>query len=195
MNGPEKNNDPERQAYAVVGVGASPKITSYRENQGEVGEPRSLDGLLAWARSKGVKVPAYARVLPVSPDDAELLFQGERVHARYFYLADEKPGTDRVYWNNPAEPLMSIVSQKLGVVGIMIDETIMENDEKFLHYLAHEVYELEQIKEHFDASGTNSLSVYQFAGLTAVSHYIAKNAHSDAWDYADSVLRRIRGEG
>lgn len=176
--------------FSVSGAGVRSRLAHYRDNTGEVAD-RSLEVLLKWAESKGVIVPGYARIVPVEVDGTfRLRRNGKPVDAKYFE-AKEVPDGERIYWSD-ANPLRSILDREFGAVIIYISHEIMENDERFLHVLAHEVYELAELKTIFDNS-SGSLPVARFYELTEPLATV-RNLHWTAWEHADSLIERLRGE-
>jgi hypothetical protein len=177
-------------AFNVSGAGVRSRLTHYRDNTGELTD-RSLEALLKWAESKGVTVPEYARIIPVEVDGTfRLRRNGEPVDAKYFE-AKEVPDGEQIYWNG-VNPLRSIFDRESGAVIIYISHEIMENDERFLHVLAHEVFELVELKAIFDNCG-GSLPVARFYELTEPLATV-RNLHWNAWEQADALVERLRGE-
>ena len=88
--------------------------------------------------------------------------------------------------------MASVFSRELNAVIVNIDASVLDRDEEFLHVLAHEVYEISRLKEYLEP---------REAGLPAVEMYDLiqaspelKNLHSEAWDYADSVVQQLRNQ-
>jgi hypothetical protein len=196
MDGSQFNPSPEPRSplpaslFDVSGAAARTRLTGYRANSGEV-QDRSLEGLLAWAAQKGLHVPSYIRIIPVEEDETfQLRKNGERVDAKYFEAKDVPEG-ESIYWDHP-NALRSVFNREFGRVVVNISQGIMENDERFLHVVAHEVFEIEDLKAVFDECG-GEMPVARFYELTEPLT-TAKNLHWFAWEKADSLIERIRGQ-
>ncbi len=97
-----------------------------------------------------------------------------------------------VYWDEPQEPYLSVVSRSIGAVVINMTNAVMESDERFLHVLAHEVFEITELKRVFDEGG-GRMRVDRFYELTEPLSTV-RNLHWYAWDHADSFIEQLRGE-
>ncbi len=149
--------------------------------------------MLKWAQSMGVAVPSYARVIPVEVDaEFRLRKNGEPVDAKYFEAKDV-PENKYIYWSEPSKPYRSVVDRRFGLVVINISHEVMENDERFLHLLAHEIFELVELKAIFDQCD-GRMPVARFYELTEPLT-TAKNIHWNAWERADCLIEALRGEG
>ncbi len=175
------------QILDVAGGAFEPEIREYRENSGEIRE-RTVQNLLRWAASKGVVVPEFVRVIPYPPD-VPLMHRGKRVPAKYFSYRPRLP-EDRIHWCSADDPMASVCSPERNAVVVNIDATVLGRDEEFLHVLAHEVYEISRLKEYLQRA-KNGLSVVEVYNLIEPSPAL-KNLHWEAWDYADSVVKRFR---
>ena len=136
-------------------------------------------------------MPDYVRIIPLGPDDGFPTKRGRSVDAKYFGATDV-PHDAYVYWDEPSEIRMSVFNRRSGAVVVNIPHAVLENDERFLHILAHEVFEIVGLKRIFDNSG-GRLDVSRFFELTEPLS-TAKNLHSEAWEYADSKIEELRGE-
>jgi hypothetical protein len=175
--------------FTIIGAAADPAITVYRENTGEI-KDRSLPSLLDWAASKGVVVPEYMLILPVDlelKDTAGIAVPAKYCEIRYLV------GNERIFSRNPADPYNSIVSPVHDKVVVNVRQQVLANDEEWWHVLAHEVYEVSELKKCFDESEEHSKSATTMYYLTARSPTL-KNLHWDAWEYADKILFELRGE-
>ena len=65
----------------------------------------------------------------------------------------------------------------------------MTSDEAIVAVLAHEMYELEQLRPLLQQDG---ISIEQFGGLTCPGN--PGNYHDEAWELADVMVKRMRGE-
>lgn len=184
-------SDAQRSAASPLnlrGTAARTRIRDYRPNSGD--RDRSLAGLLNWATECGVVVPDYARVVYVpEEEDFELRANDVPIDAKYFEtrgVFDE----DVIYWKERRNPHRSIVDADVGVVKIFVAHHVLTNDERFLHVLAHEVYELGLLKAIFDESG-GTMTARRLFLLTEPAENL-KNLHWFAWEHADSVIERLR---
>jgi hypothetical protein len=134
-----------------------------------------------------VRVPDFARV--VASKDFQPTRKGVPVQAKYFEVRDLTED-DLIYWNDASRPDRSVFSTELGAVMINLSPDVLENDERFLHILAHEAFELIELKKIFDESGGGVLAS-RFHDLTEPLATV-KNLHWYAWEHADSVLERYR---
>ena len=187
---PEPKSPRQASLFDVSGAAARTRLTGYRANSGEV-QDRSLEGLLTWAAQQGLSVPSYIRIIPVEEDEAfQLRKNGERVDAKYFEAKDVPEG-ESIYWDH-SNALRSVVSRDFGGVVVNISQAIMGSDERFLHVVAHEVFEIEDLKAIFDERG-GEMPVARFYELTEPLT-TAKNLHWFAWEKADTLIERIRGQ-
>jgi len=88
--------------------------------------------------------------------------------------------------------MASVFSREVNAVIVNIDSSVLDRDEEFLHVLAHEVYEISRLKEYLEPreAGLSAIEVYD---LIQASPDL-KNLHSEAWDYADSVVQQLRNQ-
>ena len=200
MTQPSQDNIPRRseratwrpfvgQVLDIIGGAFEPEIEEYRANTGEVGD-RSLENLLRWAASRGVVLPEYVRIIPL-PRDVTLTHRGRRVPAKYFTFRP-RSREDRIYWNKADDPIASVFSRKFNAVIVNTDATVLDRDEEFLHVLAHEVYEISRLKEYLEPREAGLLAVEVYELIEPLP--TLKNLHWEAWDYADSVIKRLRNK-
>ena len=163
-------------------------LTSTALNSGEVRD-RSVETLLAWARTKGIVVPDYIGVVPRESGDPPMK-NGREVDAKYSVGADVLPN-DYIYWDNENEPLQSVVGRQARVVVINVMHEVMQNDERFLHVIAHEVFELAEL----NGCSTKMVERWAAKGLRARRTHDEQQEYSlGAWEYADDFIERLRGE-
>jgi hypothetical protein len=143
-----------------------------------------------WAASKGVRVPDYCVVIAY-PECEEILHRGKVVPAKYVSFSSVRPN-DTVYWHNPNVPDRSVVNPEFGKVVVNIDPRIMQNDEEFLHVLAHEVREIELVEQHLAETGEAGVSGETFFFLVEPSASLKNNAHWSAWEFADTLVEDDR---
>ena len=161
-----------------------------RANRGEVREC-TTEALLAWTRSKGLFLPDYIRVIPFGADDGDCGFpvmNDRPVDAKYFE-AKKVPEAESIYWDEPFEPYRSVFNREFGAAVVNVAYTVMQNDERFLHVVAHQVSENGDLKKLFEASG-GKMSASRFYELTEPLQNV-QNLHWHAWEYADSLIERV----
>jgi hypothetical protein len=172
--------------FDLDGAAATPRITTYLPNRGEVAPNRSLDELVDWAEI-GVIVPDYVRLI-VMPPEMPPMVQGRRVAAKYIEFRIVRPA-EPVFWSHARLP--SIVDPRLNAVIVNLDSSVLQKDEEFLHILAHEMDEVVQLKAVFDNCG-GVMAASRLHELVQPSRLV-RNLHWNAWEFADSVLEKWRG--
>ena len=83
-------------------------------------------------------------------------------------------------------------SRDFNAVVVNTDASVLDRDEEFLHVLAHEVYEISRLKEYLAPREAGLLAVEVYSLIEPLP--TLKNLHWEAWDYADSVIKRLRGK-
>ncbi len=76
-----------------------------------------------------------------------------------------------------------------GKVPFRIRQDIFTSDEAIVAVIAHEMYELENLHPVLLKGET---SIEQFIGLTCPGN--PGNLHDEAWDVADALVERMRGD-
>lgn len=167
------------------GTAARTRIRDYRPNTGD--RDRSLKGLLNWAAECGVVVPDYATV------EVDKGFQPTRnglpAEAKYYEFQGAFPD-ELIYWHSRTNRRRSILDERLSAVVINLAPDVPSNDERFVHVLAHEVFELTALKELFDHSN-GSMSAARLYELTEPLSTL-RNLHWFAWEQADRLIERLR---
>jgi hypothetical protein len=186
---PEDDAAAPGDTYNVTGAAAHSRISRYRANSGEVAE-RSVDALLAWAKSQGLLMPDFVRVIPVD-SDYQLTKNGRPVDAKYFEARDV-PENGYIYWDEPSQPYRTVYDRAMNAVVVNVAYEVLQNDERFLHVLAHEIFEIAKLKKIFDEC-SGAMLVSRFYELTEPLS-TAKNLHWDAWEEADGFIEHYRGE-
>ena len=151
---------------------------------------RTVENLLRWAASKGVILPEYVQVIPFPPD-IPVMHRGRRVPAKYFSYRPQSRD-DRIYWNDSDAWAASAFSRDFNAVVVNLDARVLDRDEEFLHVLAHEVYEISRLKEYLEPVSYGRPAVEAYNLIEPLP--TLKNLHWEAWDYADSVIERLRSE-
>ena len=80
-----------------------------------------------------------------------------------------------------------LVHELTGKVPFLIRKDIFESDEAIIAVIAHELYELEHLRE--ELQGIGLVSQY-FIGHTCEGN--PHNLHDEAWDYADAIIENRR---
>lgn len=188
-----RSADAAESAYNISGAAAGSRISEYRDNSGEVPD-RTLEALVAWAASKGLLIPNYIKIVPYHQYDGLDGFplrNDRAVDAKYF---EAKFVTEResVAWDDPRDPYRSVFNRSFDAAVINVAHAVMLNDERFLHVVAHEVYEIEALKGLFADCG-GRISTARFFELTEPLENV-QNLHWYAWEYADSFIEQLRRE-
>lgn len=175
----------EDDQFDVAGMAARTRIREYRPNARQ--ETRALQELLNWAAESGLKVPEYAKV--EVDEEFQPTRNGLTVDAKYYEFQGAFPD-ELIYWSSRSRPQRSIVDQASGVVVINLAPDVRRSDERFLHVLAHEVYELRALKDLFDQN-RGQMAAERLYALTEPLTMV-RNLHWHAWEQADSFIERLR---
>jgi hypothetical protein len=184
----EKGNASETTRH-ISGAAASSRITDYQPNSGKV-QDRTVEALLAWAKLNGVATPDYIKVVPRDPEDPPTK-DGKPVDAKYFVARDVQPNQP-IFWDNANEPLTSIFSREAGAIIVNMADEVVQNDEHFLHVLAHEVFEITELKKLFDECGGAMPAGKVYELIEPMTG--TKNIHWYSWEWADGLVERLRIE-
>lgn len=138
------------------------------------GKARTISEACEIARRWGVVIPDY---VTFSVDRYGWLDEKTTATTTKF---EEYDGTI-VYWS-------WLFHKKTGKIPFLIRKDIMQSDEAIVAVIGHEMYELERLREAFGDGAP-------------IEHWDAEtrpdnphNFHYQAWDYADSLVARMRGE-
>ena len=147
------------QILDVAGGAFEPEIREYRENTGDVGERTARESAPLGGFEGRSSAGLHASV--PYPHGVPLMHRGNRVPAKYFSYRPRSP-EDRIHWCSADNPVASVCSPEFNAVVVNIDATVLDRDEEFLHVLAHEVYEVSQLKEFLQAreAGLSAVEVY-----------------------------------
>jgi hypothetical protein len=139
------------------------------------GQTRTIEEAVAIARRYGVQIPEDVAffVDEVGDLDANTTARGPRV---------TKPAGMIVVWSD-------LVHDRTGKVPFRIRPDILRSDEAIVAVLAHEIYELEKLRPLLQQGG---ISIEQFGGHTRPGN--PGNYHDEAWEFADVMVERMRGE-
>lgn len=144
----------------------------WRPNPGEV--TRTIEEARQIAQSWGVIIPDY---VSFAIDHYGLLDENTTARTTTFV---EPEGT-MVYW--------SWLFHKLtGKIPFLIREDILRSDEAIVAVIGHEMYELEKFRQAFGEGGA---PIESWAAEAYPDN--EGNFHWQAWDYADSLVAKMRG--
>jgi HK97 family phage portal protein len=161
----------ERRVGAISGEFPSVK---WRPNPN--GETRTIEEAVEIARRNGVRIPKDAEFFI---DDRNEL--DHRTTARGPEVSASSG--ERVAWSDLVHPLT-------GKVPFRIRPDILKSDEAIVAVIAHESHELRECKKMMRKRG--AISIEEFIANHASDNF--GNFHQQAWDVADALVRRMRGE-
>lgn len=136
---------------------------------------RNLDEAIEIARRHGVDVPHDVAFFIDEFGDL-----GTNTTARGPRIT--KPAGAYVVWTD-------FVQDRTGKVPFLLRADILESDEAIVAVLAHEMFELRHIRDWL-AHGTITVEDL----IAQVSPGIKGNLHDQAWDKADAMVLRMRGQ-
>ncbi|HEX3999475.1 MAG TPA: hypothetical protein VHX65_13065 [Pirellulales bacterium] len=88
--------------------------------------------------------------------------------------------------------MRSVFSREAGAVIVNVADKVVQNDERFLHVVAHEVFEIAELKRLFDACG-GAMSAGKVCELIEPTTE-AKNIHWQSRERADTLIEALRRE-
>jgi hypothetical protein len=150
--------------------GQSPRM-HWRANPG--GKTRTIEEAIDIATRQGVVIPqdVHFSIDQIGDLGADLTARGPRV---------DKPEGSLVCWSD-------LVHDRTGKVPFRIWPGILNSDEAIVAVLAHEMHELEQLREILQEGRT---TIEEFIGLTCPGN--PGNLHDEAWEVADKLVERMR---
>ncbi len=82
-----------------------------------------------------------------------------------------------------------------GKIRIWVHRDAAASDEAIVAIIAHEIFEVQRLRSFMRESG-GSISTIRFIQETQPNGFGPgiSNAHSEAWDYADRIVRAMRGK-
>ena len=199
---PQKGKVPE--TVRGEALGPEPKAGEWRKNPG--GARRTMAEVRELLARHGVKVDPEVRLEPW-PDkrfrrfdpleslDADSKVEGKSerredernaVFAEYGILKTEgrKP-TEQIGWDD----LLNID----GELVVRFRESLLDKDEAIFSVLCHEMHEINTLRDLFDRSPTGTMSIERYHRLIRGDLGPSdKNLHTEAWDVANALLRRLR---
>jgi hypothetical protein len=140
------------------------------------GRTRTIEEAVELARQNGVQVPDDVAFFL---DDFGTL--GPTITARGPEVR-KLPG-ERVSWSD-------LVHDQTGKVPFLIRPDVLESDEAIVAVIAHEVHEIEGFRRIVGERG--SISFNEFIAHHSLDN--PGNLHDQAWEIADALVRRMRGE-
>ncbi|MHB1556649.1 MAG: hypothetical protein ACYC61_04105 [Isosphaeraceae bacterium] len=159
------------RAIAVMISGQYPKH-QWRPNPD--GQTRTIDEAVAIARRFGVRIPEDVEFFVDELGDLD-----ERTTAR-------GPLVSKIAGEVVTRP--DLVHDITGKVPFRIRPDILTSDEAIVAVLAHEMFELERLR----LLPRRGISIEEFGGHTSPGN--PGNLHDQAWDLADVLVERMRGE-
>ncbi len=169
---PDKTTSP--QSITVTGHAQFARTAPWTRNPD--GAIRTEAQALEIARSHGVIIPDDILLRKIKgkylPDDT---------YARYFSKHGSDPN-QRINWTE-------FYDRDLDELVVSVSDKVFESDEAIVAVYAHEMHELNSLRELFEASG-GSMSMKRLHDL--INPGIAKNLHDQAWDVADKLVAKMR---
>ena len=137
---------------------------------------RTVEEAVELARSWGVRIPVDVEFHPDKYgyiDEPNTFARGPKI---------TKNIDSMVCWND-------MIHDKTGKVPFLVRESVFLSDEAIVAVFAHEMHELEYLRPWLRGNG---ISTRDFLGQTCPGN--PGNLHDEAWDVADSLVDRMRGE-
>lgn len=140
------------------------------------GQTRTIEQAVAIAKRFGVHVPDDVAffVDEFGDLDSDTTAKSSRV---------TKPAGATVHWSD-------LVHDLTGRVPFRIRPDILASDEAIVAVIAHEMYELDELRPILREGST---SIEDFIGLTCAGN--PGNLHDRTWDVADAMVERMRNVG
>ncbi len=156
----------------VAGTAQNPRTGPWATNPGGA---RTMEEAVALARSRGIQIP----------DDVEFVLAPEGYLdagdlASYFYARNLKPG-DYIEWSR--------FYTQFGKITVKLRADVLTSDEAIVAVFAHEMHELNSLRDYFAASGQRMRAIRL---VELVSDGIPGNLHDHAWDVADALVEAMR---
>jgi hypothetical protein len=138
------------------------------------GQTRSIEEACAIARRWGVAIPDYVAFFV---DKYGWLDAETTAKTTTF----KEPAGTIIHWS-------SLFHKDTGKIPFLIRRDILSSDEAIVAVIGHEMYELEEMRKAFQGQGA------------PIEEWLAEahpdnegNFHCQAWDYADTLVARMRG--
>ena len=162
---------PRHAVEAIIIAGAAPRF-EWRSNPD--GAARTIEEACQIARHWGVQIPAYVQFWV---DEHDYLDENTTARTTKFR---EFEGTI-IDWS-------WFFHKNTGRIPFLIRKDILASDEAIVAVIGHEMFELEMLRSTF-AEGA---PIEKWEAETSPSN--PGNFHWQAWDYADSLVARMREE-
>ncbi|MBF6650950.1 hypothetical protein [Methylobacter sp. BlB1] len=162
----------------IRGAAEAPRLAPYNSNAG--GVIRTQQEAIDLARSYGVEIG----------DDITIGFMKNWIRtdadAEYFYrLRDYKPD-DWVEWDD-------FLHETTGKIPVRFNANILNSDESIVAHIAHEMHELNALRNIFAERGAMQARELNKLIATRRQGGLAGNLHEQAWDIADQLVFKMRG--
>ncbi|MEQ8279537.1 MAG: RHS repeat-associated core domain-containing protein [Deltaproteobacteria bacterium] len=162
---------------ARLGGAARAPAFDFRPNPG--GVRRTPKEALELAKSYGVEIG----------DDLAIGFirwSRKDARAEYFTRTRDFAPDDWVTWED-------FLHQRTGRVPVRFDESLLTSDEAIVAHIAHEMHEINALRELFNKEG--AIQVRRLNALIAdrLDGGWANNLHEQAWDVANLLVKKMRG--
>jgi hypothetical protein len=151
------------------------RVPKYEWRPNLDGKTRSIEEAYQIAQRWGVVIPDY---VSFAVDKYGWLDADTTARTTTF----KEPAGTMIYWS-------SLFHKLTGRIPFLIRRDIMGSDEAIVAVIGHEMYELEEMRKAFGENGA------------PIEHWLAEahpdnegNYHWLAWDYADGLVARMRGE-
>ncbi len=151
------------------------RIPKYKWRRNPGGKRRSIEEAIEIARHWGVVIPDYVFF---EVDDYGWLDADTTAKTTRF----REPAGTMIYWS-------SLFHKQTGKIPFLIRKEVLRSDEAIVAVIGHEMYELELMRKAFGKKGA------------PIEHWSAEadpdnegNFHWRAWDYADELVVRMRGD-
>jgi hypothetical protein len=151
-------------------AGQAPKF-EWRKNAD--GEERTISQGIELARKWGVAVPDY---VSFSVDKWGRLGSDTTAKTTTF----REPEGTIIYW-------LWLFHRLTGKIPFLVRRDIMFRDEAIVAVIGHEMFELEKLRPYLE----RGWSIENLRAETSADY--PDNFHCEAWDYADELVRRMRG--
>lgn len=142
------------------------------------GAVRSVDEAVEIARKHGVVIPDDVLIKKLKGK-----YLPDNTYARYFSRHGVDPNT-RITWDE-------FYDKGLDELVVSVSDTVFHSDEAIVAILAHEMHELNKLRDLFEASG-GAMSMRRLH--TLISPGAGRNLHDEAWDVADKLVIGMRKE-
>ena len=133
----------------------------------------------------------------VIPDDIDIQF-GENwtrtdANAEYSNASARYPNANsKMTWDD-------FYHEETGMIPVRLNPAIANSDEALVANISHEMYELNKLREKFDATPNGEISAGQVGRMINPNDHptfpgAQGNLHEQAWDASDKIIYQIRRE-